>query len=208
MRLIDINTDPKLSWAAALDTGVRSQLGPILEELENGGGVQYSSKGGVGAGHGAEYWPVLSRIQRMEREQPQLAAIGHVLCHPDTEARNSYLDAAADTVEAKVIALIPSWIDGRVWRQAKKDKVSHLIRVALMERSENLSNELPDWPPEKIGEKAGDWYGAPIDTRFWARDWLPTWCVIQAVINNLEADAIEPISDVIGSMIQKARRAA
>lgn len=67
-----ITTNPKLAWAKALDSGVRSQLGPIIEELETGGGVQYTRKGGPGAAYGAEYGPVYSCICRMERNQPVL----------------------------------------------------------------------------------------------------------------------------------------
>src|SRR5690625_3369358 len=182
----------------ALDTGVRSQMGPILEDLHNGGGVQYSTKGGVGASSGVEYWPILSRIHRMEREQPELAAIGHVLCHPDTERRNGYLDTATETIETAVIALIPNWDDGRAWKPAKKERVPYLIRVALLERSINLSPELPAWRPERIGAVMADWYGLPIVTRDRSRDWLPVWSVIPTVIDRMEADAIAPISDVIG----------
>lgn len=208
MTRIPVVTDPKIAWAMALDTGVRSQMGPILEDLHNGGGIQYSVKGGAGASSGVEYWPILSRILRMEREQPELAAIGHVLCHPDTECRNSYLDSAAETIENRVIALIPNWSDGRAWKEAKKERVPYLIRVALMERSLNLSNEQPAWRPERIGAIMAEWYGMSIVTRDWSRDWLPAWAVIQAVIDHMEADAIEPISDVIGDIVQRVRRVA
>ena len=208
MTRIPVVTDPKIAWAMAFDTGVRSQMGPILEDLHNGGGVQYGVRGGVGASSGVEYWPILSRVLRMEREQPELAAIGHVLCHPDTERRNSYLDTATETIEEAAIALIPNWNDGRAWKPAKKERVPYLIRVALLERSINLSNELPAWRPERIGALMADWYGMPIVTRDWSRDWLPVWTVIQTVIDRMEADAIEPISDVIGDIAQRIRRAA
>lgn len=205
MRIV---TDPKLAWSMALDSGVRSQLGPILEDLANGGGVQYTAKGGTGAAHGVEYAPIYARIQRMEREQPSLAAIGHVLCHPDTETGNGYLDEAVEAAEPLVIGLIPNWEDKRAWRDTKKERVPYLIRVALIERSLNLANDRPEWSPERIGALMADWFGMSITTRKWHQDWLPTWCVIQAVIDRLEADAIEPISDVIGDMIQRERKAA
>ena len=207
MKRIPVVTDPKIAWAMALDTGVRSQMGPILEDLHNGGGVQYGVRGGVGASSGVEYWPILSRILRMEREHPELAAIGHVLCHPDTERRNSYLDSAAETIESRVISLLPNWNDGRAWKEAKKERVPYLIRVALIERSLNISNEQPTWRPERIGAILAEWYDLPIVTRDWSRDWRPVWSVIQTVIDSMEADAIEPISDVIGDIVQRVRRA-
>lgn len=203
-----ICTDPKVAWAMSLDSGVRSQLGPILEELENGGGVQYSTRGGAGAAHGIDYGPIFARICRMEREQPAIAAVGHVLCHPDTEVANGYLDDAVEAVEPIVIDLIPNWSDGRAWKPAKKARVHYLIHVALIERQRNLSNERPAWSPDTIGGCLSDWYGVAITTRDWARDWLPVWSVIQSAINHLEAEAIEPISDVIGDVIRRERRAA
>lgn len=193
----------------AFDNGARSQMGPILEELAAGSVVQYSERIGAGASHGAEYWPILSRILRMEREQPGLAAIGHVLCHPDTERCFSrYLDTAAGTVEEAVIARIPNWNDGRAWKPAKKERVPYLIRVALVERSLDFANEQPAWRPERIGALMSDWYGLPIVTRDWGRDWLPVWSVIQTVIDRLEAEALEPIIDTIEDIVQKVRRTA
>jgi len=203
-----ITTDPKLAWALALDSGVRSQLGPILEELENGGGVQFTKKGGAGASHGIEYGPIYSRICRMEREQPALAAIGHVLCHPSTEQANAWLDDAVEAVEGKVIDSIPNWTDGRAWKAAKKERVHYLIHVALLERQRNLSNEQPAWGPERIGEMMAGWYGMPIVTRDWARDWMPAWSVIQAAINFWEGEAMEPISETIGLVVRNFREAA
>ncbi|TFH85250.1 hypothetical protein EQG41_18225 [Billgrantia azerbaijanica] len=202
---LGIATHPKVAWALALDSGVRSQMGPILEDLRNGGGVQYSAKGGAGAGIRAEYAPIYARIARMEREQPALAAIGHCLCHPDTERANAYLDDAVVEVEAKVVAAIPNWNDGRAWKPAKRERVHYLIHVALLERQRNLSGEQPAWGPERIGAMMADWCGMPITTRKWHQDWLPVWSVIQAAINTLEADAMEPISDVIGDLARAAR---
>ena len=203
-----ITTDPKLAWAMALDTGVRSQMGPILEELESGGGVQFTKKGGTGAAHGIEYGPVYARICRLEREQPTLAAIGHVLCHPSTEQANAYLDDAVGAVEGKVIASIPNWGDGRAWRPAKKERVHYLIHVALLERQRNLSNEQPAWGPERIGATMAEWYGVAITTRKWHQDWMPVWSVIQASINHWEGEAMEPISETIGDMVRNIRKAA
>lgn len=205
---VRIATDPKIAWAMALDTGVRSQMGPILEELHMGGAIQYSTRGGAGAAHGADYAPIYGRILLMEREEPGLAAVGHVLCHPDTEKANGWLDAAAAVVESRAIAAILNWGDGRAWRPAKKERASYLVRVALIERQRNLSNAMPAWSAERIGAVMADWYGMPITTRDWARDWLPTWAAIQAAIHALEADAMEPISEIIGDMVQRCRRAA
>lgn len=203
-----IITEPKLAWAMAMDSGVRSQLGPIIEDLEMGGRVQYSARGGAGAGHGADYAPVYAEITRMEREEPVLAAIGHYLCHPSTERANACLDAAVEAVEAKMIASIPNWNDGQVWRKAKKAKIHWLIHVALMERQRNLSNAQPAWGPERIREVMADWYGVAIVTRKWHQDWMPVWAVIQASINHLEGEAMEPVSQVIGDVVRCYRRAA
>ncbi|MDC8803922.1 hypothetical protein PRZ61_10790 [Halomonas pacifica] len=203
-----IITDPKLAWAMAMDSGVRSQLGPIMEDLESGGRVQYSTRGGAGASHGAEYTPIYSRIRHMEREAPALAAVGHVLCHPCTEQANGHLDEAVAAVQARVIALIPNWSDGKAWRTAKKERVHWLIHVALMERQRNLANDQPAWRPERIGEMMREWYGMSIVTRDWARDWLPAWSAIQASIDYLESEAMEPISDTIGEVVRKFRCAA
>jgi len=205
---LKIATDPKIAWAMAMDSGVRSQMGPILEDLRNGGGIQYTVKGGEGASHGADYAPIYARIAQMERERPELAAVGHVLCHPDIERGNAWLDEAADAVHGVAVGMIPNWSDGRAWKPAKKTRVVYLVRVAMMERRLNLSNDRPAWPPERIGEMMADWYGVSITTRDWSRDWMPTWAVIHAAINQMEADAVEPVSDVIGEMIQKSRRAA
>ena len=200
-----IATDPKIAWALALDTGVRSQMGVVLEELRinKNGRIQYSATGGAGASHGADYAPIYARIVRMEREEPTLAAIGHVLCHPDTEAANAWLDDAVGVVEARVIDAIPNWSDGRAWKPAKRERVHYLIHVALLERQRNLSNEKPDWSPERIGAAMAEWYGMGITTRDWSRDWLPTWAVIQAVIKHLEGEAMEPISEVIGELVRR-----
>lgn len=203
-----INTDPKEAWAMAMDSGVRSQMGPILEDLANGGGVQYTTKGGAGAGHCSEYAPIYACIRRMERDSPALAAIGHVLCDPMIESANAWLDEAVEAVEAKAIARISNWKDGRAWKPAKKERVHYLIHVALMERQRNLSGAQPEWPPEKIGEAMADWYGAPITTKDWARDWRPVWTVTQAAMARLEGDAMEPVSEVIGNLIQRSRTAA
>ena len=202
-----INTDPKVAWAMAMDSGVRSQMGPILEDLMNGGGVQYTTKGGAGAGHCSEYAPIYACIRRMERENPVLAAIGHFLCHPSTERANDFLDAAVEAVEAKVIASIPNWDDGRAWKPAKKDRVHWLIHVALQERQRNLSNRQPAWGPERVRGVLADWYGVNIVTKDWARDWLPVWSVIQAAINHWEGEAMEPVSQAIGEA-RKCERAA
>lgn len=199
---------PKLAWAMAMDSGVRSQLGPILEELDLGAKIEYTKKGGAGASHGVEYTPIYSRIKRMEREHPSLAAVGHVLCHPSTEAANAYLDAAAAAVEATTATAIPNWGDGRAWSATKKERVHYLVRVALMERQRNLSGENPDWGPERIGSVMADWYGMAIVTRKWAQDWMPVWSVIQASIDRWEGDAMEPISDTIGDIIRAEREAA
>ncbi|CBV41980.1 hypothetical protein [Halomonas elongata] len=203
-----INTDPKVAWAMAMDSGVRSQMGPILEDLMNGGGVQYTTKGGAGAGHCSEYAPIYACIRRMESDSPALAAIGHVLCDPMLESANAWLNDAVAAVESKVIAHIPNWKDGRAWKPAKKERVHYLIHVALMERQRNLSGAQPEWSPERIGEVMSGWYGVPITTRKWHQDWRPVWGVIQAAMATLEGDAMEPVSEVIGRMVREARAAA
>ncbi|MFG6139492.1 hypothetical protein [Halomonas sp. B23F22_10] len=203
-----ITTEPKLAWAMAMDSGVRSQLGPIMEDLESGGRVQYSTRGGAGASHGSDYAPVYAEITRMEREEPVLAAIGHFLCHPSTDQANAFLDDAVAAVEAKVIESIPNWGDGQVWRKAKKAKIHWLVHVALIERQRNLSNERAAWTPETVREVLADWYGVAIVTKDWARDWLPVWAVIQSSISFLEGEAMDPISNVIGDVVRRYRRAA
>ncbi|QFT84951.1 hypothetical protein FIU88_08180 [Halomonas sp. THAF12] len=203
-----ITTEPKLAWAMAMDSGVRSQLGPIMEDLETGGRVQYSTRGGAGASHGSDYAPIYAEITRMEREEPTLAAIGHFLCHPSTEQANAFLDAVVEAVEGKVIESIPNWGDGRAWKPAKKERVHWLIHVALQERQRNLSNAQPAWGPERIGAHMADWYGVAIVTRKWHQDWLPVWSVIQAAINHWEGEAMEPISQTIGDVMRHFRQAA
>lgn len=198
-----ITTNPKLAWALATDSSVKIAPGPWDEELAGGGYGQMTS-----LERKAEYAPVYSRICRLEEEQPGVAAVGHVLFHADTEARNHHLDYAADMIFNVVRELTPAWGDKRVWRDAKKERVPYLIKVALMERSENLSGERTAWGPERIKAIMHSWYGMSIETRFWSRDWMPTWMTIQSSIDWYENDALEPINEVIGQIAYRVRRAA
>ena len=199
---MSIVREPKLAWAMATKAASKAAPGPWVDEMPGG----HSSMTQLEIC--AEYSPIWSLIQRMEREQPDVAAIGHVICHADTERSNAWLDRAVEVIQSKVVSMIPSWSDGRVWRQAKKDRVPYLITIALLERRENLSGERPAWQPERIGAVMHEWYGMAITTRKWHQDWLPVWSVIQACIDSAEADALEPVSDAIGAMIRRQRIAA
>ncbi|WP_129141512.1 hypothetical protein [Modicisalibacter coralii] len=199
---MSITREPRLAWAMATKSASKAAPGPWVDEMPGG----HSSMTMLELC--AEYSPIWSLIQRMEREQPDTAAIGHVICHADTEASNWHLDDAVAALMGRVVAMIPNWGDGRAWRQAKKDRVPHLIRIALLERRENLSGERPAWQPERIGAVMHEWYGMAITTRDWARDWLPVWSCIQVAVDDMEADALEPVSDVIGAMIRRERIAA
>lgn len=200
---MSIASNPRIAWALATDSSVRCAPGPWDEEMMGGGYGQTTS-----LERKAEYAPIWSRIQRMEREQPETAAVGHVICHADTVHSNAWLDDAVDALMARVVSLIPNWTDGRAWREVKKERVPYLVKIALLERRENLSGERPVWQPERIGAVMHEWYGMAITTRKWHQDWLPVWSVIQAAINTMEADALEPVSDVIGGMIRRERIAA
>ncbi|MHB0774286.1 hypothetical protein [Halomonas sp. WWR20] len=195
-----IASNPKIAWAMATDSSVRCAPGPWDEEMAGGGyGAMTSLE------RKAEYARIFTRIQLMEREEPAAAAVGHVICNADTEHSNVWIDNAVDALMDRVVILIPNWEDGRAWRERKKMRVPYLIRIALLERRENLSGERPAWQPERIGAVMANRYGMSITTRKWHQDWQPVWSVIQACIDAMEADALEPISDVIRSMIRRQR---
>ena len=226
MKYLDSN--PKISWALAFESGIRTQATVDLAEMQEAQPKRQKArkgesaerrepvtatqdrvnKGGPGAAYGAEYTPVYSAIRRMERETPLLAAVGHWLCLSNTDAANQYMDCVAEAVEQLVIDSIPNWSDGKVWRAAKKERVSGLIRVALIERRLDMSGEVKRWTPEKIGAVMLGWYGMSINTRDWARDWLPVWALITAVMDRLEDKAMTPIDKVLREVKKAERRAA
>lgn len=199
---MSVSRDPRICWAMATKAASKAMPGPWSDEL-SGGHSEITMLELC-----AEYSPIWSLIQRMEREQPSVAAVGHVICHADTEGSNRWLDDAVDALFSGVSKMVPNWDDKRAWRDTKKERVPYLIRIALLERRENLSGERPAWQPERIGAVMHEWYGMSITTRDWSRDWMPVWCAIQAAIDTMEADALEPVSDVIGDIIRRERIAA
>ncbi|MCG7598860.1 hypothetical protein MHM84_03615 [Halomonas sp. McH1-25] len=184
-------SNPKLAWALATDSSVRCAPGPWDDIVSGGRCIMTSLE------HKAEYARIYGAIQQLERDSQELAAIGHVLCNADTEQCNQWLDMASGAVFRRVASAIPNWDDNKAWRLAKKERVEHLVKVALMERSEDLSGERASWGPEKIKAIMESWFGISIVVLQWQRDWMPVWSLIQVVIDRLESEAMQPIEDEI-----------
>ena len=95
-----LDSNPRVAWANAFESGVRTQAAADLEEA----GCRVQTSGGKGGGcYGDDYIPVYSAIRAMEITDPLLAAVGHWLCLADTSAANQHLDDVAEAIDRKSV---------------------------------------------------------------------------------------------------------
>ena len=187
-----LDSNPRVSWAMAHESGIRTQAAADLEEA--GAKVQTSGTKSGGC-YGDEYTPVYSAIKRMERETPLLAAVGHWLCLADTGAANQYLDDVAAAILALYVAKTPEWIS---YRAARKERVEALIQARMMQDRNDMDGSRPLWQPLEIAFYCREYMGVKIVAKNWLQDgWHREWTKIGDIMASLESQAMEPIYQVI-----------
>lgn len=208
-----LDGNPRVSWANAFESGIRTQATVDLAEIQEAQPVKGKraknaeqrepvtatqdrvNKGGPGAAYGAEYTPVYSAIRRMERESPLLAAVGHWLCLADTGAANQYFDDVADTILALYVAKTPEWSS---YRTARKERVEALIQARMMQDRNDMDGSRPLWQPLEIAFYCREYMGVKIVAKNWLQDgWNREWSKIGDILSSLESQAMEPIYHVI-----------
>ena len=212
-----LNSNPRVAWAMAHESGIRTQAMVDLAESQQaqskGGNKARGAvvpanetrvnKGGPGAAYGEEYMAVYSAVKRLEREKPTLAAVGHWLSLADTGAANQYLDDVADAILERFIALTPEW---ESYRKARKERIEALIQARMMQDRNDMDGSRPLWQPKEICFYCREFMGVKIVADNWQRDgWDKVWSRIGDIIHSLESDAMEPISKKIRETNKKYR---
>ncbi len=186
-----IDHNPRVAWAEAFESGIRTQAAADLEEA----GCKVQTSGAQSGGcYNDHYLPVYSEIRRMETDAPVLAAVGHWLCLADTGEANQYLDDVADTVLTRYIAHTPAWAD---YRKARKERVEALIAARMMMERNNMDGTRATWGPAVICGWVHAWLGVRIVEYNWQRDgWDAIWQRLGDIMGRLESEAMEPIAEV------------
>ena len=213
-----LNSNPRVAWAMAHESGIRTQAMVDLAEIQQAqpktGGRKAKgpvvaatetrvNKGGPGAAHGDEYMPVYSAIRRMERDAPLMAAVGHWLSLADTGAANQYLDDVAEAILALYVAKTPEWAN---YRTARKERVEALIQARMMQDRNDMDGSRPLWQPKEVCFYCREFMGVKIVADNWQRDgWVHVWRDIGDILHSLESDAMKPISQTIKATNKKCR---
>lgn len=186
-----IDHNPRVAWAEAFESGIRTQAAADLEEA----GVKVQTSGAKSGGcYNDHYIPVYSMIRRMEADKPVLAAVGHWLCLADTGEANQHIDDVVDTVLTRYIVSTPAWHE---FRKARKERVEALIRVRMMQERNNMDGSRHSLGPAAICALSSDWFGIKIVEYNWQRDgWDAVWQKLGDILHALESDAMEPIIEV------------
>lgn len=215
-----LNSNPRVAWAMAFESGIRTQAMVDLAESQQAqpkggnkarGAVVPASetrvnKGGPGAAYGEEYMAVYSAVKRLEREKPTLAAVGHWLSLADTGAANQHLDDVADAILERFIALTPEW---ESYRKARKERIEALIQARMMQDRNDMDGSRPLWQPKEICFYCREFMGVKIVSTNWKQDgWDKTWSIIGDIIAGLESEAMKPICKVIRQTNRLYREAA
>ncbi|KTG25403.1 hypothetical protein AWR38_01135 [Idiomarina sp. WRN-38] len=195
-----LDSNPRVSWANAFESGIRTQAAADLEEA----GAKVQTSGAKSGGcYGDHYTPIYSAVKRMEREAPLLAAVGHWLSLADTGAANQHLDDVADAILERFISLTPEW---ESYRSARKERVEALIQARMMQDRNDMDGSRPLWQPKEICFYCREFMGVKIVADNWQRDgWDKVWSRIGDIIHSLESDAMEPISKKIRETNKKYR---
>ena len=195
-----LDSNPRVSWACAFESGIRTQAAADMEEA----GCQVQTSGAKSGGcYGDEYTPVYSAIRRMERESPLLASVGHWLCLADTGAANQHLDDVAEAILELYVAKTPEWSS---YRTARKERVEALIQARMMQDRNDMDGSRPLWQPKEVCFYCREFMGVKIVADNWQRDgWDKVWSRIGDIIHSLESDAMEPISKKIRETNKKYR---
>ena len=218
--MIYLDSNPRVAWANAFETGIRTQAmvdlaesqqaqpksgrkakGPVVPAQET-----RVNKGGPGAAFGDESMPVYSVIKRMERETPLLAAVGHWLCLADTGAANQYLDDVAEAILTRYIELTPEW---NSYRKARKERVEALIQARMMQDRNDMDGSRPLWQPKEIAFYCVEFMGVKIVAKNWLQDgWDREWSKIGGILGSMESDAMEPVHRAVKHANRLYRQAA
>lgn len=195
-----LDSNPRVSWAMAFESGMRTQASADMEEA----GCQVQTSGAKSGGcYGDHYTPIYSAVKRMERESPLLAAVGHWLCLADTGAANQYLDDVAEAILELYVAKTPEWSS---YRTARKERVEALIQARMMQDRNDMDGSRPLWQPKEVCFYCREFMGVKIVADNWQRDgWDKVWSRIGDIIHSLESDAMEPISKKIRETNKKYR---
>lgn len=183
-----IDHNPRVAWAQAFDSGIRTQAAADLEEA----GCKIQTSGAKPGGcYNDHYLPVYSAVKRLERDQPVIAAVGHWLCLVDTGEANAYLDDVADTVLTRFITTTPEWSS---YRRARRERVEALVYARLMMDRLDMDGSRRPWQPLEICEFVYDYQGVKIVSYNWQRDgWEKTWDMLGRAVAALEHEAMEPV---------------
>ncbi|MEA3250157.1 MAG: hypothetical protein U9Q35_01035 [Pseudomonadota bacterium] len=189
-----IDSNPRLAWAQAYETGMRTQAAADMEEA--GCKVQTSGIKG-GGGYNDHYVPVYSAICRMEQsedsQQRLLASIGHWLSLNDTGEANQHIDIVAEAVLGQFIALTSQWAQ---YRKARKQRVEALIVARLMQDRDNVDGERPPKQPREICHYTREYLGIKIVSDNWKQDgWDKVWLLLGEIIKRYEDEAMEPVME-------------
>lgn len=190
-----IDSNPRVAWAEAYESGIRTQAAADIAEA--GCKVQTSKKQNSGGSHNDHYTPIYATIERMSREQPILAAVGHWLCLGDTGAANLYLDDVAEAILELYIERIGAeqWASYRV---ARKQRVEAIIQARMVMERNDMCGEQPKWQPSDVAFYCREVMGVKFVTSNWHKDgWDDAWAVVGDILRTLEIEAMEPIHDSI-----------
>ncbi|RUR26828.1 hypothetical protein ELY33_17115 [Vreelandella andesensis] len=198
-----LDSNPRVSWANAFESGIRTQAAADLEEA----GCQVQTSGAKSGGcYGDEYTPVYSAIRLMEREQPLLAAVGHWLSLADTPAANQHLDDVADAVLALYVAKTPEWT---TYRKARKERVEALIQARMMQERNDMDGSRPLWQPLEVCFYCQEYMGVRLIAKNWIQDgWHKEWAKLGDILAALESEAMEPIYQVVKKTNRLYKKAA
>ncbi|PSJ23589.1 hypothetical protein CVH10_01645 [Halomonas sp. ND22Bw] len=183
-----IEHNPRIAWAQAFDSGMRTQACADLEEA----GCKVQTSGAKSGGcYNDHYLPVYSAVRRLERDQPVIAAVGHWLCLVDTGEANDYLDDVADTVLTRFIAATPEWAS---YRKARRERIKALVYARVMMDRLDMDGSRRPWRPLEVCEFVMEYQGVKIVSYNWQRDgWEETWGRLGWVVAALEHEAMEPV---------------
>ncbi|WP_106478131.1 hypothetical protein [Phytohalomonas tamaricis] len=197
-----IDSNARIAWAQAFETGIRTQACADMEEA--GMNVQTSRKNPGGGSHNDHYTPIYSAITRLERSNPTLANVGHWLSLNDTEQANRYHDDVYDTVLTRLIMAMPAWSE---WREKRKERAKALIQARMMMDRLNVDGTRSGWTPQEICVFVGEYLGVKIIRNNWYQDgWVAVWEMLGFIIDELENCAMEPIHDAIRKAKQDMRK--
>lgn len=210
-----ITNDARLAWVLARDDGLRSQGAVSMDMAELGCRVDYSIKGGVGAGSNAEYAAVNTAIERMDIPRQSVGDFLNCRGALNDASMRKTATMAALSVSQIAANRLPGFAK---WSPARQ-RMLYWVALAAIERVWVRLHQVPEKmdykgreegrtldQPWKIGKWLAHKHSQQLDLKHWGEQWAKTWQLLQDVAYELDDAGQIEIEALLGvkRRVQKA----